>query len=495
MSNTTRIAKNKEISPQSIKKNYCLTMIRSVLSFLVPLVTFPYVSRVLEPSGIGKVEFVNSIVAYFTLFAALGIPSYGMREIAIVRDNQKERSKLFWELFLILFIMTFFCYVIYFLCLEFVPFFIEYKKLFLITFPTLLLTTFSFEWFYQGIENQKLITQRFILVKIIQTTLIFLLIKNFNDVFKYALIIVTMSGFSSIFNVAYLHKYIDFVPFKELEIKKHLKPIFVIFASIVAVNIYTHLDVTMVGIYRTEEEVGFYTTANKLVRLIISFIVPLSTVLLPRLSRLKNEKNFEEYNHLMVSSLNMLLMMGIPILVGIEILAKPIIILFAGEKFLSSIFTLRLLSPIILIVSMAQFVGIQILYTSKKEKYYTISVSVAGFINFFLNIFAIQKWGHNGAVLGTLGAETIGLILQIIFARKELKSLSFSFKNFTKIIISSIFMGIVVFLLQNCGSGVLSLFLSVIVGAICYGGILILLKEETALVWLKKIFNRFRGER
>ncbi len=255
----------KEIKVASIKSNYIFNTLRTVLNLIVPLIVFPYTSRVLGPEGLGSVEFVNSIVSYFVLFTALGIPTYGIREIARIRDSLYERSKTFWELTWILGIMVVAGYICYFLAVFFVPVFKARFLLFLIVCPTIFLSDFSYEWFYVGIEDQKYITQRYIFTKILQVVLVFLCIKKAEHFYRYAAITIGLNGVSTLFNIVRIRQYVSFFHFKEINIVRHIKPTFIIFASVIAMNVYIHLDVTMVVLISGERAVGLYTAANKIV--------------------------------------------------------------------------------------------------------------------------------------------------------------------------------------------------------------------------------------
>ena len=479
----------KEIKVATIKSNYIFNTLRTVLNLVVPLIVFPYTSRVLGPEGLGSVEFANSIVSYFVLFTALGIPTYGIREIARTRDSLYERSKTFWELTWILGIMVVAGYICYFLAVFFVPVFKARFLLFLIVCPTLFLSDFSYEWFYVGIEDQKYITQRYVFIKILQIVLVFLCIKKVEHFYRYAAITIGLNGVSTLFNIVRLKRYVSFVRFKELNIVRHIKPILIIFASTIAINVYTQLDVTMVGLISGEHAVGLYITANKIVRLVIQLIISLGIVMIPRIENCFKKGDMEGYRKGLWLSLRFVFLLGVPSFVGIEILAPDIIRIFAGEQYMKSVVSIRLLSPIILIVGLAHFMGLQILYTHRKEGIRAIAVTVAALVNGIFNYFMIHAYSYNGAVLGTLIAEIIGLVIMTIAGRNYLvDSRALGFDIFKYFIASGIMAGVLLLLkpfMENYSVGA-SLVVNVVMGVVVYFICLVLFRDKC----IREVFKK-----
>ena len=405
---------------RSLKLNFILNNIRIILNFLTPLITFPYTSRVLGPVSIGKVDFANSIVSYFILFASLGIPSYGIRAVAASRDNKEELSKTVAELSVISIFMSFFMTLIY-LAFVFLGNINVEKKLFFILLPQIFLTTLSFEWFYTGVEDQLYITIRFIFVKFISIIALFMFIKSSDDYLMYAFISFVLTAASSVFNIIRLRKYISFVSFRKLELKPHIKPILIIFGSSIAISLYSHLDSTMIGFFAGEEAVGLYSCANRLINMILSIVTSLGVIMMPRLANLLEKNEIERYKNNLSKSLNFIFLFSLPIIWGILSVGTEFILLFAGEKYLASGTTFLILSPILFIIASAHFIGIQILYTNKLERIYTIAVSIGAMANIIANFFLIPRLQQNGAAIGSLIAEGTGLIVMSILGRKTIK--------------------------------------------------------------------------
>lgn len=471
---------------RSIKLNFVLNNIRLLLNLLVPLIIFPYISRILGPEGLGKVEFANSIISYFVLFTALGIPTYGIREIARRRDDPVERSKVVWELTLILAATIGIGYAAYAALVCLVPILHKEWLLFCIIAPSMALSDFSYEWFYIGIEDQAYITIRFIAAKIIQVLLVFLCVKNADDFILYAGITAGLSGFSTLFNIVRLRRYVHFVPAAQLSIRRHIKPILSIFGSLVAINVYQYLDVTMIGALVDDTAVGLYTVANRIVGVIISLVISIGAVMVPRLENALSRGDAAAYKSYCGKSLRFILIFGAPCCFGLTALAPEIILLFAGEKYLDSILSVRLLAPVIVIVGLAHFVGLQILYANRKEKYYTIAVSVAAAANALFNFCMIPLLRQNGAILGTLLAEIIGLGIQMVFAWRLLKDTELFTWNTVKYFIAAAVMAFVVFLVRmQTPSPALRVIMSLGAGAFSYAVMLVLLREQTVcrLIW------------
>lgn len=479
---------------KSVKLNFILNTTRIFLGAFFILVTTPYITRVLGAENLGKVDYVNSIIQYFILFTALGIPNYGIREIAKTRDNVFDRTKTVIELGIILIITTIIGYIVLFFLLNNINGFKELKTLILIMSTWILFNNIGFEWFYQGIENQVYITIRFIIIRLIVLILMFLFVKNSNDYIIYGMILVLMNSGSNVLNLINIRKYLSFknITLKKLDLKKHIKPILIIFAASLSVSIYLQLDVVMLGNV-SEKIVAYYTVPNKLIRLVIILITALGTVLLPRISNCIKNNDVENYKKYINYSIKYILMISIPSVVGIFLLADNIILIMAGEKFIESILTMRILVFILFIVGIAYFLGFQLLYPHGLEKYYTYSVTIAAIINFIFNYIMIPKYYQNGAAIGTIIAELTGVILMLYFTRDYLKEIEFYNLKNLKYFISSIIMGLIILFIKYLNLGNIStILISISLGSIIYFIILLLLKEDIVIFGFNVIKNKIR---
>ena len=477
---------------KSVKLNFILNTTRIFLGAFFILVTTPYITRVLGAENLGKVDYVNSIIQYFMLFTALGIPNYGIREIAKTRDNVFDRTKTVIELGIILIITTIIGYIVLFFLLNNINGFKELKTLILIMSTWILFNNIGFEWFYQGIENQVYITIRFIIIRLIVLILMFLFVKNSKDYIIYGIILVLMNSGSNVLNLINIRKYLSFknITLKKLDLKKHIKPVLIIFAASLSVSIYLQLDVVMLGNIN-DKIVAYYTVPNKLIRLILVVITALGTVLVPRISNCIKNNDIENYKKYINYSLKYILMLSIPSVVGIFLLADNIILIMAGEKFIESILTVRILVFILFIVGIAYFLGFQLLYPHGLEKYYTYSVTIAAVINFVFNYIMIPKYYQNGAAIGTIIAELTGVMLMLYFTRNYLKEVEFYNLKNLKYFISSIIMGLIILFIKYLNLGnILTILISISLGSIIYFIILLLLKEDIVVLGFNVIKNK-----
>ena len=482
---------------KSVKLNFILNTIRIFLGAFFILITTPYITRILGAENLGKVDYVNSIIQYFILFTALGIPSYGIREIARTRDNEYERTKTVIELGIILVITTIIGYIILFFLLNNISGFKELKTLILIMSTWILFNNIGFEWFYQGIENQIYITIRFIAIRLIVIVLMFLFVKNPNDYIIYGIITVLMNSGSNILNLINIRKYLSFknIKLKNLNLFKHLKPVLIIFAASLSVSIYLQLDVVMLGNV-SDKVVAYYTVPNKLIRLVMILITALGTVLVPRISNCIKNNDVENYKKYVNYSLKYILMISIPSVVGIFLLADNIIFIMAGEKFVQSILTIRILVFILFIVGMAYFLGFQILYPHGLERDYTCSVTVAAVINFVFNYIMIPKYYQNGAAVGTIIAELTGVLMMLYFTRNYLKNIEFYNLQNLKYFISASIMGIVILFIKSFNLGnLITLLISIPFGSTIYFIVLFLLKEDIVILGFNILKNKLIREK
>ena len=270
----------------SVKKSYFLNLINTVSGLLFPLITFPYASRVLLPQGIGEVQFLDSIIGYILLLTSLGIPLYAVREVARVRDNKLERSKIATEIIILHTCLTAIAYIIVAVIAFSVNRISANIPLFLLLSTTLIFTTIGVQWFYQAMEDFKYITIRSILIKIAAALSLFLFVKDSSDVIWYAAVNTMASVGNNIFNIIRLRKHITFkgLNFNDLNIKRHIKPSLKLFTLNLIVSIYIQLDVVMLGFFKGDQIVGYYTAATKLTRMSLGIITSLGAILLPRFS-------------------------------------------------------------------------------------------------------------------------------------------------------------------------------------------------------------------
>jgi O-antigen/teichoic acid export membrane protein len=401
---------------KSLKTNFIFNFINTVSGLLFPVITFPYISRVIMAGGIGQVQFYNSIINYIVLFSSLGIPLYGIREIARVRDNQEALNRTVFEILSLNLILNIVGYLVVFILCSTVSRIYENIPLFLILSLSIILNTIGCSWFYSGIEDYKYIAIRGICIKIISILFLFFFVKSQNDLLEYGFYTVFGSVGNNILNFIKIRKYLNFGYFKfsNLNIKRHIKPAFSIFIFNIITSIYLNLDKVMLGFIKGDVSVGYYTAATNLSQVLLYSVTSLGAVLLPRASNLINNNKFAEFEELSLKAYHFVLFLSIPIVSGCILLAKPLIHLFCGPDFEPSILTLKLISPIIIFIGMSNLIGMLILYPLGKIKIVTISTCVGAIMNIILNSILIPFYSQYGAAFSTVLSEFSVTLTQII---------------------------------------------------------------------------------
>ncbi|WP_055984671.1 flippase [Chryseobacterium sp. Leaf405] len=435
---------------RSIKVNYALNLLRVVSGILFGIITMPYINKVLGAESLGKVEYVNSIITYFLLLSSLGIPMYGLREVAKIRNDSYKRTKLVLELLSILGITTLISYIIIFGVILNLPYFFSYKELIIVLSTIILFTNFGAEWFYQGIEDQMFITIRYLIVRVLSFVLLFVLVKNPDDYLWYAFIVILSTVGANIFNILYLKKYLDFkdISFKKLNLKQHLKPALTIFVGSISVSIYLQLDITILGTAKGDESVGYYVMANKLIRFVIAIVTTIGAVMLPRLANLLTTDKKAFYS-LVETALNYIMIFSIPSTFAFMVLAKDFTLLMGGNDFQESILTTQILSPIVTIVGLAYFLGYLVLFPLGKERIYTVSTIIAAVLSIILNLIFVRIYGHNATASIAVFSEIIGVVFMIVLGKSVLQKINFFNKSISIYIIGSLAISILLFLLTS----------------------------------------------
>lgn len=414
----------KKIQQHSVKYNFIMNFILTASNFIFPLITFPYVSRILLASGNGKVNFAASVANYFMMVASLGIPTYGIRACAKVRDDKEALSKTAQEILIINFVSTVLVTLTYLVCIFTVPKFSQDKLLYLIEGVNIVLNMFGANWIYQALEQYDYITVRSLVFKFISMILMFLLVHQPSDYRVYAAITVLAAVGSNVLNFIRLRRFIIFRKFKDYEFKKHLKPILVLFAQNVTVSIYTNLDTVMLGFMKSDEAVGLYTASVKIKSILLSVVASLGSVLLPRMSYYVKKNAKAKFYALLRLAVNAELLMSFPLAVYFSIESRNSILFLAGKGYLGAIPAMAIITIAIIPNGLTGVIGIQTLTPLNREKQVLYSVIVGAVSDFVLNLLMIPQWGAAGAALATTIAEFLVLLVQIVLARDILQNVA-----------------------------------------------------------------------
>lgn len=391
--------------PKSIKKNFLYNVLLNISSIIFPLVTSPYVARVLEPDGIGLYNFANTYANYFALVALLGMPIYGVREVAKVRDEKALLTNLISQLMTISIISTCLITAFYVLSIWIVGQLSENYIIFLLAGFAIYLAPFKINWFYQGLEEFSYITIRSLVIRTLSVICLFAFVKEKNDLIIYVIIGVLGGVLADVWNFYKMWTSGIHPQFTFRGLKSHIKPLVILSASALAVSVYTMLDTLMLGFIRDYSEVGYYNNATHITRSFLMIVTSLSLVAIPRFSYYINNKEYQMANELANKSFSFVLFLAIPLSFIMMCLAPIFVPWFWGDRFYGSILPLEILSFIIIAIGMSNISGTQILVGLGLEKLFLSSILVGAFINFILNSILIPKMGASGASIASVIAE------------------------------------------------------------------------------------------
>ena len=418
---------------QSVKVNYILNLINTGTQMLFPLITFPYVCRVIEADGIGQINFFQSIISYISLFTCLGIPMYAIREIARDRSDVVQMNRTAMEILLLHSMLTLVGYaIVAILCLT-VPQIQVNIPLFLILSLTIFFTAIGCEWFYQGIEDFKYITIRGLIIKTVSVVLLFIFVKSKTDLLYYGCYTVFGVLGGNIFNFFRLRKYIhrENIIFSELHIKRHIKPVLKVFSFSVVTSIYLQLNTVLLGFLKNALAVGYFAAATKVMQMLLTMSACLGSVMMPRASHLIAENKEDEFNRLIQKSYDFTLAIALPMTIGLIFCAPSLITALCGVKFEHSILPSQIIAPIILMVAISNVFGIQVLFPKGKINIVTLCCGIGAVADLILNLCLIPFFSYIGTSIAYLGAEVATTVSMYFIGRKYIPIIYFKKSHLT----------------------------------------------------------------
>lgn len=418
---------------QSVKVNYILNLINTGTQMLFPLITFPYVCRVIEADGIGQINFFQSIISYISLFTCLGIPMYAIREIARDRSDVVQMNRTAMEILLLHSMLTLVGYaIVAILCLT-VPQIQVNIPLFLILSLTIFFTAIGCEWFYQGIEDFKYITIRGLIIKTVSVVLLFIFVKSKTDLLYYGCYTVFGVLGGNIFNFFRLRKYIhrENIIFSELHIKRHIKPVLKVFSFSVVTSIYLQLNTVLLGFLKNALAVGYFAAATKVMQMLLMMSSCLGSVMMPRASHLIAENKEDEFNRLIQKSYDFTLAIALPMTIGLIFCAPSLITALCGVKFEHSILPSQIIAPIILMVAISNVFGIQVLFPKGKINIVTLCCGIGAVADLILNLCLIPFFSYIGTSIAYLGAEVATTVSMYFIGRKYIPIIYFKKSHLT----------------------------------------------------------------
>ena len=475
----------------SIKKNFLYNSLYQILILILPLVTVPYISRVMGPSGVGIYSYTFAIASYLYLIAMLGVNNYGNRTIAMVRDDRKKLTESFWSIYYLQLILSLLLSLGYiFFVIEYVD---EYKLIYLLQVLYIISAAFDINWFCFGLEEFKLTVTRNTIIKILSVIAIFLFVNSSDDLWLYTLIMTAGLLLSQVVIWPFVIKRIDFLIPSWYSIRKHIKPNLVLFIPVIAISLYKVMDKIMLGAMSDVAQVGFYTNALKIVSIPLGLLTALGTVMLPRMSNLVANGELLKSKEMISKSMYFVMFMAAAFGFGIAGIAPEFTPWFFGDEFVDSTPLIMGLSITIVFIGWANVIRTQYLIPNSKDNIYIISVICGAVINLIINIIFIPVYGAMGAVVGTVVAEATVCIIQTWMARNAL-----DIKKYFKDGLVFLMFGAIMFLalrgIPLLLSGTIIIVVQVLIGILLYVSLsmifLIKIKKDYELI--NNIFKMLR---
>ena len=481
----------KQSTPKiSVKKNYLYNLSYQVLNIIVPIITTPYLARTLHPTGNGIYSYTHTIAYLFSLFASLGVNSYGQREIAYNQDNKEIRSRVFWELYISRIISV---SVVLFVYILFSVSALNYRIYFLWQSTTIISVLFDISWLFAGVENYKITAVRNAIIKLFTVILIFTVVKDESDLIKYILIIGGSTIISGLYMFAYIGQYVKLISFKEINITKHLRGVLEFFVPVLAVQLYSQVDKIMLGTMCDIDENGYYEQARKISHLLVTFIVSINTVLYSRISYLFAKGETERIGEIYKKSFSLIIMLLAPVTIGLFSISDNFTLWFLGPEYNKVSILLRMSCILVIFQAIGNFVGVQYLNPTKQQNKATVIYIISAIVNILLNYFLIPAYFSIGALIASIIAELLSCVLQYYFlAKSELK-----FKiprNTISYLIIALIMGLVVWGIDHSGllHGILLTVIEIAAGGIIYLSGLVLIKDDNLSDLLTPILHKIK---
>lgn len=399
----------------SIIYNYMMSVLLTLSQVIFQLFSIPYISRVLEPAGVGQISFATSIINNFLVIAQLGIPTYGIRECAKYKDDKEKLSRIVQELLFINLIMCIISYVLLGITLFYNKHLFTIRKLILILSSNILITTLGTEWLYRGLEKYMYIAIRTLLFNLFAIFFLPILVNSSEDVNMYAFLTIFANG-ANVLNFIHLNKIVTLQ--RKFNIKRHIKSIVLFCLMTMAITVYTNLDMVMIGFMRNDFEAGYYNIAIKMKVVLVKLIATLGTILLPKASYLLKNDLQDKFIEIAQKAIHMSIVISFPLAMFFIVYAKESILLLSGDLYLASVLPMQILMPTLIFIGLTNILGMQVLVPMGKEKKVVLSVIIGAITDLIINLFLIPQYGVVGASVGTLVAEIVVLLVQIMSLRK-----------------------------------------------------------------------------
>ena len=476
---------------KSIKKNYIYNLSYQILTIITPLITAPYLSRVFGPDGVGTYSYIEAISSYFVLFATLGLTTFGQREISYVQQDRQQRTIVFWETLIIEVVSSLCCTVAY------VIFSMMHSNwlLYLVLSFNLFSVMINVTWFFQGMEEFGKVVFKNIIFKIVNIVFVFGFVREKDDLIIYLLGTAFLQFLINVSLWVGIKQYIDIPKVKDLHPTRHLRTVISLFVPTIAIQIYTVLDKTMIGLITNNAfENGYYEQALKMSKMVLMLVTSLGTVMIPRIGYYFGNGEHEIVKKYMYRAYRFVWFLGVPLCIGLMLVADNFVPWFFGEGYDKVSSLIRVLSLLIIAIGINNVTGMQYLIPSKRQNLFTKTVVYGAITNFVLNFFLIRAFQSYGAAIASVTAETVIAIVQIYLVRKELSPIII-LKSGTNYFIAGVVMAVLLYMLKgHFLPSVFNTLLLIILGAITYFIVLLTFKDqffyENTIEILKKIIKK-----
>ncbi len=468
---------------KSLAKNYFLNLSYQILTVILPLVTAPYLARVLGADRIGEYSFVQSIVAYFALFAIMGTNLYGQRMIAICHAQSESPKKLFKEIVALRVVGVSIALLVYF-CVIFPG--SANPILYAVAAIEVLAIIFDISWYYQGIEQFQNITLCNGLSKLLGAASIFLFVKTRDDLSVYVLFLCGSTLLGNVVQWVFLPKYMpkgdhSHARLSVSSLAQHLIPSFRLFLSQLATKAYTVLDKTMIGlITRSNFENGYYDQSQNLIHALVTLVISIGTVMASRITILwnsKDENRDKQVQDLLLFSFRLVFALSVPITAGLMIIAPRFVPIYYGDHFEPVVRLIQILAVIVPVIGCSNIIGIQLFVPSGRENLLTRSVFIGAAVNIVLNSMLIARWGAVGAAIASVLAELVVTGVQMFYARKEVPFLKV-LRLLGRYLVMTLFISAIGLAVSHfAGTGIFGMALVIISCVVPYAALLFGLKD------------------
>lgn len=476
-------------SGKSLSKGGLYYLGYNILKSIFPFISGIYVAQVLLPDGIGRVAAAQNLTQYFVILAFLGIPTYGLREIAKCSDDQQKRSRVYSELMVINFFSTIFFLIIYCLLITIVQEYRENYLLYFITGISIVLNVLNNDWLFEALEEYKFYSINSLIFKLICFILLLLFVHKPEDYIKYALIAVIGTCGNYIVNIVVSPRFVSF-SLHNLDLKRHVKPILYLVTVNLAIELYSLTDITMMNFYCTKDSIAFYKYGSSIQKVLLQIVNTFTYVLIPRITYYYNNNRIDDYNNLLSKGLKLVLIVSLPMIIGIQFTADFLVQSLYGPLYLNASRVLKGLSILLLINPIGYLLGSRVLLVTNHEKKMVYCVGVGALLNVIGNMLLIPRYSEYGATIASVISEIVVMVVYLLTGKPFFKLVRIS-KTICKVVVSC---SIMVLYLSLCvlyiDEGWIRLIIQIIGSVILYFGILICIKEEVTIQYARIIKHK-----